>query len=127
MDPPGIIALISVAILVWALFCAIPGWVAEAHNHSKCSAIKALSMLSFFIPALWLAAIVWSLTEDNRGRPENEARVTSKFEVCGVDRDTKMEVVDFIWAASEANARAKAEIDGVVVTSVRHAATPTRT
>lgn len=44
--------------------------------------------------------------------------VSGRFRVKGVDRESKMDCSSYYVADSEANARVKAELDGMVVTSV---------
>lgn len=45
-----------------------------------------------------------------------------RYEVAGVDRKTRQDVRATIEAASMANAKMKAELDGIAVTDVRYAA-----
>ena len=50
--------------------------------------------------------------------PDEDDTGPKRYKVTGVDRETKMETTEYILAESEANARVKAELDGVVVTGV---------
>ena len=45
----------------------------------------------------------------------------SRYRIVGVDKETRMEVTDTIEATTADNARVKAELSGVVVTSVQPA------
>jgi hypothetical protein len=64
---------------------------------------------------LWIVGMIWAFTgRGNRVVPSGPAR----FKVAGVDRATQMDTTWYCQADSEANARVKADMQGIVVTAV---------
>jgi ACT domain-containing protein len=50
--------------------------------------------------------------------PDEPKKSAARFRISGVDRETQMDVVEYIFAATAENAKAKAELRGIVVTTV---------
>jgi hypothetical protein len=72
-----------------------------------------------------IGALLWLRHKLNEGRPLGSLEalkllppVPGKFQVFGVDRATAMDTNCFIDAQSPENAKAKAELQGIVVTRV---------
>jgi hypothetical protein len=54
-----ILLYIGIALL-WIVIACFPIIVAQERRHSNLSGVKAITVLGFFIPLLWLVAIVWA-------------------------------------------------------------------
>lgn len=83
----GSLLVITLAIIVLAvpvvLLAALPGIVAERRKHSKTTAIKVCGYLGFFsFGILWLIAIVWAFTEDNRRQAVTQGNATGCLVSC---------------------------------------------
>jgi hypothetical protein len=127
-------------VAAWIGLLFLPGSIAKSRNHPSRDAIHTLALLGFFIPILWLVALVWAFSVpavviDPHQAPPGRVRAKSMnfdpelvpaavesvpglYVVSGVDRDSKMDTVWRVQADSEANARVKAELEGIVVTGV---------
>lgn len=78
----------------------------------------ALVVFALCVVSVLLWAIIRSATRGHSspavGAADNRP---GNFRVVGIDRKTKLDVVRVIEAASQANAVAKAELDGILVTA----------
>jgi hypothetical protein len=137
--------------LMWRIAC-IPGNIARERRHLDAEAIRLCGILGalLFWPA-WLIALVWAYThrpstdaprrihyskppmpgvlrinmEDRSETDDGPVEIPElggTFEIWGVDRATGMDTRLSIAADSEANAKVKAELKGVVVTKVERRA-----
>lgn len=57
----GVIAFVCLVLLWWC-----PYFEARKRRHSKRDAIAVLTFFSVILFPLWIAAMVWAYTEDNR-------------------------------------------------------------
>jgi hypothetical protein len=60
-----VLGLVAGILVVW-YFYSIPVRIAKKRRHTKLDAIRACSLFGLFFLPLWVGAIIWSLTEDNR-------------------------------------------------------------
>jgi hypothetical protein len=112
----------------------VPWWIAKSRNHAQSGTVMAMSFVGLVVPPLWLAAMIWAFVGRVREASPFSASAppltgstaisgvaqspTAHFKVSGVDRESRMDCSDYYAAESAANARAKAELDGMIVTSV---------
>lgn len=76
-----------------------------------------------------LGAFLVYIVQGSRASARNDREMAAmeqlshpgKFKVFGVDRNSKLDVVDFFDAGSADNAKAKAELMGIVVTRIERA------
>jgi hypothetical protein len=53
-----------------------------------------------------------------RSRNGKKNKMPPSFKITGIDRDTRMDTTWHVKAESEANARVKAELEGIIVTEI---------
>jgi hypothetical protein len=81
----------------------------------------ALLGLTFLYQALLKSHVPPQIHVVPTSTPSAENESLGRFEVSGVDRESKMDTTTYVTADSAANARVKAELDGIIVTQVRRA------
>lgn len=138
-----VIAVILATLLIF-LFLNAPHAIAKTRRHSKVTAISICGWMGILVPICWLIAFIWAYTEDNRIKTPKCILVKSqsfdpipstfaprspvelgadvespgRFRIDGVDRESGMDTTWRCNADSQANARVKAELQGIVVTAV---------
>jgi hypothetical protein len=138
----GFILLVTMGVVAGILVLLLPIFVANKRKHSRVEAITMLTFLSLLLFPCWFVAMVWAFTEDNnslsgvagaqnlRGHRRQDLNYTEQpvppentgpgmYEIIGVDRKTKMDTTWFVQAISKANALAKAELEGILVTDIK--------
>jgi hypothetical protein len=91
--------------------------------------LTADAIIGFVILVIWGILVVWSYAGGNSpSRAVAYARqpgvkslsypASTRFKIAGVDRATRMDTVWYCFADNEANAKVKAELEGIIVTSV---------
>ena len=129
------IPLILLLLVMGAYLVYIPIRIARERNHPRREAITACAVLSLFIWPLWIVALIWALSAPDPkagGSPQkpkgyaggkslnmpDDKPAAGRYVVRGVDRQTGMDTTWRCTAESEANAKVKGELQGIVVTSV---------
>jgi hypothetical protein len=67
------------------------------------------------------AAVRGGIKDVNSEQSNSESErsdVSGNFKIVGVDRETKMDVTTYVSADNSANAKVKAELEGIIVTKV---------
>lgn len=118
----------------------MPTIAAALKKHPSGGGIFVLNLFLGWTFIGWVVALAWSFTNPLKAedlqehtRPQQQ-RPTAKpafpvaalagpgtYRVEGVDKETRFDVVEYVKAESEASARTKAELRGMVVTNVRWA------
>lgn len=115
-----LIMLVVLLIVFGVYLLTVPGAIALNRGHKNAEAVRVLGWCGFFLPVLWLAAMVWAYTGERQAKAQPVKNVVGpgRFRLYGVDRDSGMDTDLVVEAASEENAKAKGEIKGMVVTRV---------
>jgi hypothetical protein len=106
----------SFTLLAWIVGMV---WSLAASRESSLP-IAALSDPRMSPPARPRASSMSYDPESIAADATDDSNVPRKFIINGVDRETKMDTTWRVTANSEANARVKAELEGIVVTSIKH-------
>lgn len=110
-----------ILLLLAVMFCKLaplPYDTAMRRNHSQKSAIGALNFCALFFPLLWIAALIWACWNEKAAAGVAEEVGPGVYSVYGVESATSRDMKRVIDALSQANAKVKAELKGVVVTKV---------
>ena len=79
----GPLLLIAFGIILLVVLAALPGIIAERRKHSMTMAIKICGYFGCFTAGiLWLMAIVWAFTEDNRGQAVAQGSTSKSITTC---------------------------------------------
>ncbi|HEX4123879.1 MAG TPA: hypothetical protein VHY37_04070 [Tepidisphaeraceae bacterium] len=117
---------------VFFILCYIIGYIAALDGSADGDEI---GMIAFLVGVggaaiVWVVGLVWAFAASATGAPLAPAAPIAgfapvmaadgpgRFLVKGVDRDSRMDTAWHVHAESEANARAKAELEGIIVTRV---------
>jgi hypothetical protein len=126
LDAPGLI-LIGVLVIGFAfgfVLLHVPWLIARSRDHASAGGVMALQYFGIVFPPLWLVALAWSIMGQPKPLPRRYARPApsyagpGNYEIWGVD-GAGNDTYTVIYAASEANARAKAAQRGITVTASR--------
>lgn len=128
-----------VALFVcFLILCSIPGRVARQHNRPNASLINICGWVGAVIWPLLIVAFIWAYSKprikQSDGRKQDDSRALGfpvkvlplesagetpgRYRIVGVVRSTGTDVKTYIDAASRANAMVKAELKGIIVTSI---------
>lgn len=144
MDEEGVTILAGVLLGLLLLFLLVVLWlapyrIAKQRNHPKTEAILVCCVLSLVLWPLWLVAAIWAHTEPDPKRkaparaPASPVRAalpttfpdtpaptlgSGRYRCIGIDRETGHDTTVVFHAATPANAKAKAELKGMIVTEV---------
>lgn len=131
-----IMVMMAIVVLITIVLAPLPYFIARGRKHSHTTPILVLGIAGIFFQLLWVAALVWAFMEDNAIKPWDlpDADVDEHtasddvnpsapmdgpgdYMVAGVDTSTLEDVELVIQARSQANAQAKAELQGIKVTA----------
>jgi len=141
----GVIIIVGLALVV--MLSLVPGWIAEGRGHPSVSAIRLCGLIGAVFWPAWVVAIVWAYSGEDRraGKslptarprdptlmaapmpgvirttmpdPANDPDAPGLFDVRGVDKLDGSDARLAIRADSLANAKAKAELKGLIVTKI---------
>lgn len=122
---------LGVAFLLGLYF--LPSIGARLRGHPNAQAIIVLNLFLGWTFVGWVVALIWAVSNpparDPLPPPSLDATrvalatfpaqaLPGRYRVTGVDRASKLDVVQYIEAESAANARAKGELAGTIVTEV---------
>ncbi len=122
------ICLVAVAVLL--VVCTIwyyPIYNARRRHHSKAETIAALTYCSLLVGFTWIIAIAWSYSENNAERRGFPVAIPDaddgpgRYEIAGIDKQTKMDTKWAVTAESKRNALVKADLEGIIVTDIQRA------
>lgn len=75
MDPVAFLLVFLGLALVGVIACG-PGFIAKSRKHSKASAIMLCGICgTFTLGILWIIALIWAHTEDNRGGQQRSLQI----------------------------------------------------
>lgn len=140
MDGTTQLIVVFVVLLALALLLGLPGKIARDRNHPNATAIQWCGISGILFPPLWLVAIIWAFSGASGAtkRPSGYvgAKVVpsmdaptrafpvagagrGKYKISGVDRNSGMDTTWHCDAESAANAHAKGQLQGIIVTDVQ--------
>ena len=117
-------------VLLVLLVYFVPIIVASNRKHPHAAGIAVINIFLGWTLVGWVAALAWACVQPQAAKaaePESAMPAfpvttgPATYRISGGDKETGFDVVEYVRAESEANARAKAELRGVVVTNVRWA------
>jgi hypothetical protein len=132
MDESAIVGVAVLASSIWVLFDANKLMIGLTKEERRSvSSRGALSPAGWFLVSLllWIIGFPWYVSIRN-GYAAAQARkraaitqsrppgVPGRYVVVGVDRETKLDTTWRVTAANRENARVKAELEGIIVTSI---------
>ncbi len=116
--------IVTVVLLVlgcWLVF-SMPIWIAKDRKVSEqtIKSIRILSVLGLFFGITWLVALIWACLAPVGLAKELVYEGAGMYEINGIDKETSLEVLDYIAANSKQNAILKAEVRGILVSSAKY-------
>lgn len=140
----GVIIILVIGLMV--LLAWFPGYNAKRRKHKNAQAINVAAWLwclvslggtqsefpetmTSVLSFAWIGLVVWSYTGGDqvgkvtgRGFEPIINDGAGRYVVVGVDRETKMDTTWRVEASNRANAQVKAELEGIIVTSIEREA-----
>lgn len=118
---------IGLAIFGAALYglATLPYVIADNRGHPNADAIRVCAWVGVIIWPCWFVAIIWAYTNNPAATSEQPHLPLERaptdggtFLVMGVDKTSGFDTRISVTAETEANARAKGELRGMIVTEV---------
>jgi ABC-type antimicrobial peptide transport system permease subunit len=119
-------ALLIGFILAVVILYSVPLGIAQGRNVSAANiqTIKLLSFLGLFFGVTWIVALILACVYPSQAQTraipgmKYQPLGPGKFRITGIDSTTKMDTAWYCEVVSEANAKIKGELEGIIVTQI---------